>query len=512
MEWYPTDSFDLHKSTDKTSLGKKRKSESPLPEKLIELPKLATSSDSDRYSNTTPTLFPVNKSQANTNTDSPCEEDLFIPSTDRNEIESALLQPDLLVEDNILFGNEVVTNSDNISSPQQPSKELSNNSQEPKSNLELVHSEATPPQAEDSTTAKSKIKRTTSLKRKKSRRSPTLLSLLFVYIIRLLIVGVGVGAIAGTILSNLDYTAVNATDINSKPTELPQSQEPPPATQDKLVPLPLILNKELTSLKDKFQALAAKYPQLQSGAFFVDLDNGAYVDVDADSIFSAASTIKIPILVAFFEDVDAGKIHLDEKLTMTPETIARGSGSMQYRKPGTQFSALETATKMIVISDNTATNMLILRLGGAQALNQRFLDWGMKVTAIRNPLPDLKGTNTTSPKDLANLLARIERGELVSLRSRDRILGIMKRTRTKTLLPRGLDKGAIIAHKTGDIGSILGDAGVVDMPNGKRYIAAVMVKRPHNDYRARTLIQEISKTAYQHFKWYLPNSESKKQT
>ncbi|MGK7914380.1 MAG: serine hydrolase, partial [Prochloraceae cyanobacterium] len=290
----------------------------------------------------------------------------------------------------------------------------------------------------------------------------------------------------------------------------PQSQETSRATEDKLLPLPLILNKELTSLKDKFQALAAKYPQLQSGAFFVDLDNGAYVDVEADSIFSAASTIKIPILVAFFEDVDAGKIHLDEKLTMTPEMIARGSGSMQYRKPGTQFSALETATKMIVISDNTATNMLIARLGGAPAINQRFLDWGMKVTVIRNPLPDLKGTNTTSPKDLANLLARIERGELVSLRSRDRILGIMKRTRTKTLLPRGLDKGAIIAHKTGDIGSILGDAGVVDMPNGKRYIAAVMVKRPHNDYRARTLIQEISKTAYQHFKWYLPNSASKK--
>ncbi|MGK7916036.1 MAG: hypothetical protein AB4038_10905, partial [Prochloraceae cyanobacterium] len=223
MEWYPTDSFDLYGSTDKIPLGKKRKSENPLPEKLIELPKLVTPSDSNRYSNTTttPTLFPVNKSQANTNTDIPHEEDLFIPFRDRNEIESALLQSDLLVEDNILFGNEVVTNSDNISSPQQLSKEPSNNSQEPKSTLELVDSESTPPQAEDSTTAKSKIKRTTSFKRKKSRRSPTLLSLLFIYVIRLLIVGVGVGAIVGTILSNLDYTAVNATDIDSKPTELP---------------------------------------------------------------------------------------------------------------------------------------------------------------------------------------------------------------------------------------------------------------------------------------------------
>lgn len=79
----------------------------------------------------------------------------------------------------------------------------------------------------------------------------------------------------------------------------------------------------------------------------------------------------------------------------------------------------------------------------------------------------------------------------------------MRRTKTQTLLPQGLENNAIIAHKTGDIGTVLGDAGIIDMPTGKRYIGAVLVKRPHNDYSARTLIQEISRTAYQHFKWYL---------
>ena len=75
----------------------------------------------------------------------------------------------------------------------------------------------------------------------------------------------------------------------------------------------------------------------------------------------------------------------------------------------------------------------------------------------------------------------------------------MKKTRTKTLLPKGLGKGAVIAHKTGDIGTILADAGLIDLPNGKRYLAAVMVKRPYNNYSARTMIQEISRTAYKHF-------------
>jgi len=146
--------------------------------------------------------------------------------------------------------------------------------------------------------------------------------------------------------------------------------------------------------------------------------------------------------------------------------------------------------------------MLIKRMGGKKALNQRFQAWGLTSTVINNPLPDLEGTNTTSPRDLVTILGKVNQGELLSLRSRDRLLNIMQETRTRTLLPQGIEKSADIAHKTGDIGSMLADAGIIDMPNGKRYLGAVMVKRPHNDSNARTLIQQISRTAYQHFKWY----------
>jgi beta-lactamase class A len=303
--------------------------------------------------------------------------------------------------------------------------------------------------------------------------------------------GIGISAIAGTALTVI------------KPSHFPGAnfQKPQPIFT-KAFPSPLSLTRELLPLKTKFKSLAAKYPKLQPGAFFVDLDNGAYVNVQGEQVFSAASTIKIPILIAFFQDVDAGKAHLDEMLTMKKELIGSGSGDMQYQEPGKQFSALETARKMIIISDNTATNMIIERLGGIKALNQRFQEWGLTATAINNSLPDLEGTNTTSPRDLAHLLAMVNRGELVSLKSRDRLLGIMQETRNRMLLPQGLEKDAAIAHKTGDIGSVLGDAGIVDMPSGKRYIASVLVKRPHNDKNARTLIQSISRTAYQHFKWY----------
>jgi beta-lactamase class A len=106
----------------------------------------------------------------------------------------------------------------------------------------------------------------------------------------------------------------------------------------------------------------------------------------------------------------------------------------------------------------------------------------------------------------------VNQGQLVSLKSRDRMLGIMRETKTRTLLPQGLEKDAIISHKTGDIGTVLGDAGIIDMPNGKRYIGTVLVKRPYNDPSARTLIQDISRTVYQHLKWSSPNNITQKAT
>lgn len=340
---------------------------------------------------------------------------------------------------------------------------------------------------------------------RRSRRKPSPL----LYLTRLLILGVGIGAIAGTILSVWDPSSRERLD--SQPTfGLPFGNDSDNAsnsaasrdlTPGKITPLPvaLNLNEPIAPLATTIQSLTAQYPGLSPGVFVVDLDTGAYLDLNGGAIFSAASTIKVPILVAFLQDVDAGKIRLDEMLVMQQADIAAGSGDMQYQPVGTQYNALETAAKMITISDNTATNMLITRLGGAEALNQRFRSWGLTNTVLRNPLADLEGTNITSPKDLTGLLTMVSQGDLLSLRSRDRLFEIMQGTVTNTLLPSGLDTGATIAHKTGTIDTMVGDTGIVDMPNGKRYIVTVIVQRPTEDDRAQELIRQISRAVYQQF-------------
>lgn len=313
---------------------------------------------------------------------------------------------------------------------------------------------------------------------------------LLIYVVRLLVLGIGIGVIAGTLLSALNPTM--QASVNR--------QEPQPTESTPPSPSPTLqLTQEIPTLKAQLQVLVKQSPTLNPGVFVVDLESGSYVDLEGGTLYASASTIKLPILVAFFQDVDAGKVRLDELLTIKSEMVADGSGDLQYKKVGTALTALEVATKMIVISDNTATNMLIERLGGQEALNQRFQSWGLTTTAIRNRLPDIEGTNTTSPKELANLLSVVNRGNLVSLPSRDRLMSIMQRNEINNLLPQGLGTGATIAHKTGNIGSLLADAGIVDLPTGKRYAIAVMVKRPFNDTSAQELIRQISRKTYDYF-------------
>ncbi|MEM6753518.1 MAG: serine hydrolase [Cyanobacteria bacterium P01_C01_bin.38] len=322
----------------------------------------------------------------------------------------------------------------------------------------------------------------------KTRLKPMARTML--YILRLLIVGVGIGAIVGTALSVLDPATQNTT-ANSPKVE--NQAQTPPRNQG------FYLNQEIIPLKSVLQSLVAASPNLTPGIFIADLDTGNYVDLNGNTSLPSASTIKLPILVAFFQDIEAGKIRLDEKLVMTKEMLAGGSGDMRSKPVGTQFTALEVADKMMVISDNTATNMLIARLGGIEALNQRFRTWGLTATTLRNQLPDIQGTNTTNSRELVQVMGMVSKGQLVSNRMSQQIIEIMRRNQRRHLLPKGLGTGATIANKTGFIGAMLGDVGLIELPSGKRYVAAVMVQRPRNDARAETLITSVSRSAYQYF-------------
>ncbi len=255
------------------------------------------------------------------------------------------------------------------------------------------------------------------------------------------------------------------------------------------------IGQEMTALKSQIKTLAAKYDYLSPGMFFMDVETGNYLDINGEKSFAAASTIKLPILMALFQAVDSGKVRLDETLTVKRSLITGGSGELQ-NSPGAKLSVLRTATLMIAISDNTGTNMIIDKLGGISALNRTFSRWGLRKTVMRRMLGDFTGKNTTSPADLVRLSALIAKHQLVSEASRSKVLDILNQTENRKLLPAGLGKGAAIAHKTGTLGRLIGDAGIIEMPNGKLYLAGIFVNRSFNDLRARDFVQQVSRLTY----------------
>jgi beta-lactamase class A len=259
----------------------------------------------------------------------------------------------------------------------------------------------------------------------------------------------------------------------------------------------LPIGQEMTALKSQIKTLAAKYDYLSPGMFFMEVDTGNYLDINGEKSFPAASTIKLPILMALFQAVDSGKVRLDETLTVRRDLIAGGSGELQ-NSPGEKLSVWKTATMMIAISDNTGTNMIIDKLGGRQVLNDKFKSWGLRKTVINRMLGDFEGKNTTSPADLVRLSALLAKHQLISESSRQKVLDILNQTENRKLLPAGLGKGAAIAHKTGTLGRLIGDAGIIEMPNGKLYLAGIFVERSFNDLRARDFVQEVSRLTYKY--------------
>ena len=103
---------------------------------------------------------------------------------------------------------------------------------------------------------------------------------------------------------------------------------------------------------------------------------------------------------------------------MAPYYRTSGSGYLQYRPDGAEFEMNELAQYMIRTSDNTATNMILSAVGGAHEMNAALRNWGFSKTYIKTWLPDLYGTNLTTPKDIATMLYNSDNPQFLSLENR----------------------------------------------------------------------------------------------
>lgn len=231
---------------------------------------------------------------------------------------------------------------------------------------------------------------------------------------------------------------------------------------------------------------------------FMHLGSRERFERSADDIMPTASLIKLPIMAEVYFQAKEGKVKLDDMLTLTKEEMVQGSGILtEHFSPGAQFSIRDAVRLMIVYSDNTATNMVLEKLGsgqsGIKAVNDRMAGLGLKETRINAKVfkgsttsvaPDRTkayGLGSTTAKEMLTLVDLLHREELVSKDASKAMLEHLKKCDDKDKFPRFLPKGVSIAHKTGSVSNARTDAGILYFKEGP--IALVVLTNENEDKR-----------------------------
>ena len=266
-------------------------------------------------------------------------------------------------------------------------------------------------------------------------------------------------------------------------------------TKKPLMTMPVETQKS-EALQNRLIGLTAAYPSIHPSVYVWNYEDGSYVDINADEIFAAASIIKLPVLVQLFKAIERNDLTIYDEMELTEYFRTEGSGSLQFKAEGSKYSIDDLARIMITESDNSATNMLVAKLGAMTNINSGIRNWGLKKTYLQNWLPDLAGTNRTTAREMAAILYNIDNPDFLSTSSRERIFDYMGHVHNNRLIHAGLGQGATFLHKTGDIGTMLGDAGIVYTPNNQKYIVVILANRPHNSQLGKEFIVRASELIY----------------
>jgi beta-lactamase class A len=229
--------------------------------------------------------------------------------------------------------------------------------------------------------------------------------------------------------------------------------------------------------------------------------NGQKLELNSHMVFPSASMIKVPIMYEVMRQAAVGLINLDSSLIVRDEFRTGGAGILKELRPEINMTIRELVTLMIILSDNTATNMLI-QLLGMDRINKTIKDLGLQSTVLRRFMMDFDAAaagqeNDTSPADLALLFAIIF--DHVGLPSEygTLMLDILKRQQVKDKLPFYLPEEMIIAHKTGTLPGVEHDGGILFLPDSP-YIICIFTADLTDNVQGLQLVAYLGKVIYEH--------------
>ena len=225
------------------------------------------------------------------------------------------------------------------------------------------------------------------------------------------------------------------------------------------------------------------------------------INVRPDEVFSSASVIKVPILMAVLHKVQTSGGDLYETISIKPENVVDFSVLTEQQTKET--SIYELLLWMIITSDNTATNECIDFIG-MDRLNAYFKSIGLKHTIVQRKMMDFDRQqhgfdNETTAQDMQLLFKKIHRGELLAPEWNMIALEILCRQRSTESLKRYISDNVKMAHKTGGLDTVDHDVGIVYSEAGE-YFIGIFVSEVTNNEQAKRLIGAISKIVYDTYK------------
>jgi beta-lactamase class A len=239
-----------------------------------------------------------------------------------------------------------------------------------------------------------------------------------------------------------------------------------------------------------------------AGLYVWDLEDDFGYGIRPDEKFFTASIIKVPIMVAVYRKVDAGKLDFSQEITIKEEDWAAGAGWLQWEKAGTKQTVGDLLLLMMTQSDNVAANALVRTVGGADHVNHVARSMGAEDTLLYQKVSSERGAapaldNRSTPRDMATMMRQIAKGKAASDKSCGYMIDLMHQDRLDWWLDAGLPDGVNAANKAGWLYRVYDEVGIVD-EEGHHYVIAILSKHGTADvYQGEDLIKHLSSAVWE---------------
>lgn len=267
-------------------------------------------------------------------------------------------------------------------------------------------------------------------------------------------------------------------------------------------------------LKEQIKAEFAK----QKGTFalaYKNLQTGEEILINEKINFHAASTMKTPVLIEAYKQAAEGKFKITDPILVKNEfksivdgslyslDVADDSDSVLYTKVGTKLPIYDLLYLMIIKSSNLATN-IVIDLVGAQNANKSMRELGANDIQVLRGVEDNKAyqkglNNTTTAYDQMLIFNAMAQGKIVNKKSSDAMIKILLDQAFNDKIPALLPKNVKVAHKTGWIKGINHDAGIVYLPDGRKYTLVLLSKEMTDEKAGVKAMANVSKMVYDYF-------------